>query len=121
MRVYIRCECDVSAFRFRRVVDVPGDQTNNGSQSNEEEEEEEEESGGGGGEEGVDPSEEALLQAFGETAVQGVTWLVNAMGLNLNQSASSGSGGGGSTGQQQQQQQQPQQPGAAQPAPAANV
>lgn len=67
---------------LRSVIDLPEDQSNNnnnGSQSAEEEDEEEE----GGG---IDSSEEALIQAFGETAVQGVTWLVNAMGLNLNQS-----------------------------------
>lgn len=68
---------------LRSVIDLPADQSNNnnnGSQSAEEEEEEEEEGGG------VDSSEEALIQAFGETAVQGVTWLVNVMGLNVNQS-----------------------------------
>lgn len=67
---------------LRSVIDLPADQSNNsnnGSQSAEEEEEEEE----GGG---VDSSEEALIQAFGETAVQSVTWLVNVMGLNVNQS-----------------------------------
>lgn len=68
--------------------------SNNSSQSAEEEGGEEEES-----EEGVDPSEEALIQAFGETAVQGVTWLVNVMGLNVNQSNNNGTA---SSGQQQQ-------------------
>jgi len=65
---------------------VPGEQSSNSTESGEEEEEEEGEEEG----EGVDPSEEAFLQAFGQTAVQGVTWLVQAMGLNLNQSTNAG-------------------------------
>ncbi|XP_060851069.1 uncharacterized protein LOC132929612 [Rhopalosiphum padi] len=78
------------------VIDIPEEQSNNSTESGEEESEEE-------GEEGVDPSEEALIQAFGETAVQGVTWLVHAMGLNLNQSNNTGTitASNGVTGQQQ--------------------
>jgi len=81
-----------------RVVDIPEEQSSNSTESGEEEEEGEEE-----GEEGVDPSEEAFIQAFGQTAVQGVTWLVHAMGLNLNQSTNAGTTGAsnGATGQQQ--------------------
>jgi len=30
------------------------------------------------------------MQVFGQTAVQGVTWLVQVMGLNLNQSTNAG-------------------------------
>lgn len=67
------------------MIDVPEEQSNNSTESGEEEEEGEEE-----GEEGVDPSEEAFIQAFGQTAVQGVTWLVQVMGLNLNQSTNAG-------------------------------
>lgn len=84
---------------YYRVVDVPEEQSSNSTQSGEEEESGEEE-----GEEGVDSGEEALIQAFGETAVQGVTWLVHAMGLNLNQSnntgASSAAAAASSTDQQ---------------------
>ncbi|CAI6351811.1 unnamed protein product [Macrosiphum euphorbiae] len=69
------------------VFDVPGEQSSNSTESGEEEEEEEEGEEEG---EGVDPSEEAFIQAFGQTAVQGVTWLVQAMGLNLNQSTNAG-------------------------------
>jgi hypothetical protein len=83
-------------FMQYRVIDIPEEQSNNSTESGEEESEEE-------GEEGVDPSEEALIQAFGETAVQGVTWLVHAMGLNLNQSNNTGTitASNGVTGQQQ--------------------
>lgn len=78
-----------------RVVDLPIESSinNNSSQSSEGEEEDDEEG------EGVDSGEEALIQAFGETAVQGVTWLVHAMGLNLNQP--NGSTANGATNQQQ--------------------
>lgn len=84
----------VNPYVIFRVVDLPVEQSSNSSQSSEEEEEGEEE----GIEEGVDPSEEALIQAFGETAVQGVTWLVHAMGLNVNQSNNAAATG--ATGQQ---------------------
>lgn len=79
-----------------RVVDVPEEQSSNSTESGEEEEGEEE------GEEGVDPSEEAFIQAFGQTAVQGVTWLVQVMGLNLNQSTNAGTAAASNaqTGQQ---------------------
>uniref|UniRef100_A0A2S2QEU3 DUF4773 domain-containing protein n=3 Tax=Sipha flava TaxID=143950 RepID=A0A2S2QEU3_9HEMI len=78
------------------VVELPEVlSSNNSSQSGEEEGGEEEES-----EEGVDPSEEALIQAFGETAVQGVTWLVNVMGLNVNQSNNNGTAAASSNQQQ---------------------
>ncbi|KAL4121640.1 hypothetical protein QTP88_014109 [Uroleucon formosanum] len=79
------------------VVDLPEEQSSNSTESGEEEEGEEE------GEEGVDPSEEAFIQAFGQTAVQGVTWLVHVMGLNLNQSTNAGTATASNapTGQQQ--------------------
>jgi len=80
---------------------VPEEQYNNSTESSEEEESEGEE------EEGVDPSEEALIQAFGETAVQGVTWLVHAMGLNLNQSINTGTTAASNTGVTGQQQPTP--------------
>lgn len=82
-----------------RVVDLPVEQSNNnGSQSNEEDEEEGDEEG----EEGIDSGEEALMQAFGETAVQGVSWLVHAMGLNnLNQPNGTAATSNGGVDQQQ--------------------
>lgn len=83
-----------------RLVDLPVEQSNNNnnnsSQSSEEEEEDDEE-----GEEGIGSGEEALMQAFGETAVQGVTWLVNAMGLNVNQPNGTAAASNGATDQQQ--------------------
>lgn len=76
--------------------------------------EEEAEEGDGeeeGGEEGVDPSEEAFIQAFGETAMQGVTWLVHVMGLNLNQVPNNNNNNSTTTitGATEQQQQAPTQ------------
>ncbi|XP_050421941.1 uncharacterized protein LOC126834213 [Adelges cooleyi] len=62
---------------FNSTVEEPETSNSTNSQSGSEESEE--------GEEDTDPSEEALIQAFGLTAVQGVTWLANVMGLSLNQ------------------------------------
>lgn len=78
-----------------RIVDLPVEQSNNNNSSQSSEEEEEDD------EEGIGSGEEALMQAFGETAVQGVTWLVQAIGLNLNQSNGTAAASNGVTDQQQ--------------------
>ncbi|XP_050520983.1 uncharacterized protein LOC126894195 [Daktulosphaira vitifoliae] len=66
---------------FNSTIEEPETLSNstNGESGSEETEEEE----------GGDSSEEELMQVFGETAVQGVTWLASVMGVNFNQSINS--------------------------------
>lgn len=83
---------------------MPEEESDSSSQSNEEEEEGEETS-----------EEDVLMQAFGETAVQGIKWLVSSIGMNLNQSNNSTNAVPNAPIDQQQQQ------ATAQPTPPTKV